>query len=139
MKAQKTYVVETVKNVLGSRYGDTVACLSSLTSVELEGVKSEVARAIIAGEVEYGKDKTNTSEVVAYARSMVMNHLKKAKELNGGLTAPKQGSIKGISADGSASGRRSTKELSPVVPEETHKGVNLSPLPDSLRAFVQSL
>lgn len=54
-----------------------------LSKDELENLKREVADSIIAGQIEYGKDASNVAEVRAYARSMVMNHLKKAKELNG--------------------------------------------------------
>src|ERR1041385_2293749 len=57
-----------------------------LSSAQLEAVKDAVMTGILLGNVEYSKDVTNRSEVRTYARSMVMNHLKKAKELNGGCS-----------------------------------------------------
>lgn len=87
MKSQKQAVVDEVVSVLGSSFvlGKDNA-LSLLTNAQLESIKHNIASAIFNGTVAYSKSVANRSEVVAYARSMVMNHLKKAKELNGGAT-----------------------------------------------------
>lgn len=87
MKSQKQAVVDEVVSVLGSSFvlGKDNA-LSLLTGVQLESIKRNIAQAISNGTVAYSKSVSNSSEVAAYARSMVMNHLKKAKELNGGST-----------------------------------------------------
>lgn len=84
MYGQKEAVVNQVKAYLGNSftpYKDIA--LVMLTKDQLESLKKNIADMIINGSIEYSKDRTNSSEVVSYARSMVMNHLKKAKELNG--------------------------------------------------------
>jgi hypothetical protein len=66
-----------------------------LTQDQLESIKSTMGQMIAAGNVDYGKDRTNLAEVRSYARSMVMNHLKKCKELNGNVEySSNPGSIK---------------------------------------------
>ena len=86
MKGQKEFVVDMIKTMVpGFQVGKDIALLS-LTHDQLEYIKSTVGAAMISGDVEYSKDRTNSAEVYSYARSMVMNHLKKAKELNGGNT-----------------------------------------------------
>jgi len=54
-----------------------------LTKTQLESLKNEIGCDILGGCIEYSKSLSDRAEVMAYARSMVMNHLKKAKELNG--------------------------------------------------------
>lgn len=122
MISQKDAVVQTVKSILGSRfvpYKDIA--LAVLTPSELESVKVSVGNAILAGTVTYGKDVTNTAEVRAYARSMVMNHLKKAKELNGNASAP-------VSAP----------EQKDAQPKTVH-GINMELLPEELKELVNRL
>ena len=84
-KSQKQAVVDEVVAALGSSFtlGKDNA-LSMLTKLQLHLIKTNVAHAILNGEVAYTKSVSNPTEVIAYAKSMVMNHLKKAKELNGG-------------------------------------------------------
>ena len=83
MKGQKQAVVQMVQTMLPnfSLYKDIA--LVMLTKDQLNNLKYEVAKAIIRGDVEYSKDMSRHDEIFAYSRSMVMNHLKKAKELNG--------------------------------------------------------
>lgn len=52
-----------------------------LTKDQLESLKKEIGDGLYNGTIEYGK--TDKNDVYQYARAMVMNHLKKAKELNG--------------------------------------------------------
>lgn len=86
MKGQKEAVIEAVEACLPGfvKYADIA--LMMLTQDQLESIKVSIARDIEAGVIEYGKDHLNWAEVRPYARSMVMNHLKKAKELNGNVT-----------------------------------------------------
>jgi hypothetical protein len=85
-KGQKEAVVELVCAVLGSSFVPGKAnALNLLTSSQLSAIKDAVCRDILSGAITYGKP-LNSREVKAYASSMVMNHLKKAKELNGGIS-----------------------------------------------------
>lgn len=124
-KSQKESVIDEVKDMythMGVPFvlGKTNA-LSGLPHSALETIKSRVADHIINGLVEYGKDATKTDEVRAYARSMVMNHLKKARELNGGVAY-------------TPSNKRSSGDS---VAKPKHSGIDKTLLPDSLRAFVE--
>lgn len=122
MKGQKQYVVESVQALIPNfRVGRDVA-LVMLTKDQLEYVKSMVGAAMISGDVDYGKDRTKSTEVYAYARSMVMNHLKKAKELNGGVTYGKTPS--------QIEEEKTTKSLS---------AFNTDIMPEDLREFVKTL
>ena len=83
MKGQKVAVVEKVKQLLPNFNPYKDIALVMLTNHQLELLKREIGDDILAGHIEYSKDNSDYTEVRAYARSMVMNHLKKAKELNG--------------------------------------------------------
>lgn len=98
-----------------------------LSSAQLEAIKASIGAGILSGNIEYSKDLTNTSEVRTYARSMVMNHLKKAKELNGGHSYVSNPSSSGVST---------TKT---VRVKDVPKGVNLDLIPEELKDFVKSL
>lgn len=100
-----------------------------LSSAQLEAVKTAIGNGILAGTIEYSKDLTKTSEVRSYARSMVMNHIKKAKELNGGhsyVSSPNSGSN---------ASPRTVRVKEKIAP----KGVNLDLLPEDLQEFVKGL
>ena len=103
--------------------------LLKLSSAQLEAVKTAIGSGIIAGNIEYSKDPTKTTEVRSYARSMVMNHIKKAKELNGGNSYVSNPSS---SSNGSPKTVRVKEKLAP-------KGVNLDLLPEELAEFVKTL
>lgn len=126
---QKEAVVEAVLLQLPTfqKYKDNAILL--LTTAQLEQVKDYVGSAIMSGLIEYSKDKTNTAEVRSYSRSMVMNHLKKAKELNGGHTYISNPS------SSSAPGTPVVRVKAKVAP----KGVNPDLLPEDLREYVKSL
>ncbi len=118
MKKQKDAVVEEVKNILGSKftpYQDNA--LSLLSADELEFLKNRVTNLISVGAVAYSKDASLFHEVQTYARSMVMNHLKKAKELTGGVQSPNV----------------------PKKAKEPVNQINEDILPDSLKEFVRTL
>ncbi len=76
MKSQKQAVIDEVVSMYGQMsvpfvQGGTNA-LAGLPEPALETIKANIGKAILAGTVEYSKDKSNPNEVMAYARSMVM-------------------------------------------------------------------
>jgi len=83
MKGQKQAVVEKVQMYLPNFNLYKDIALVMLTRDQLESLKHEVGQDIIHGAIDYSKDRNASHEVFSYARSMVMNHLKKARELNG--------------------------------------------------------
>jgi hypothetical protein len=109
------------------KYVDNAILL--LSTSQLESIKSAIQTGIMLGNIEYSKDKTNSAEVRSYARSMVMNHLKKAKELNGGHSYTSSG------ASTSSPVPRTVRTKVKVAP----KGVNPDLLPEELREFVKTL
>ena len=121
MKGQKQAVVEAVQRMLPNFNLYKDIALVMLTKNQLESLKHEIGQGIYLNQIEYGKDSTNGAEVFAYARSMVMNHLKKAKELNGNQ-------IYGVG---------------PAVvqskPSKALSGLNMDILSEDLRSFVKTL
>lgn len=124
MIKQKDFVVSEVKRVLGTRFVSyTTNALLVLSANELELVKESTLHAILSGQVEYGKSNDTLANIKVYARSMVMNHLKKCRELNGNLVYSKStGETKAIKAD-------------PVAP----KGIVSTVLPKELQEYVKGL
>lgn len=128
VKSQKDAVVEEVIKQLPTfvKYKDNALLL--LTRSDLNLVKINIAHRILNGEISYGKDLSKPAEVHAYARSMVMNHLKKARELNGGSSYYQTRSI------------ATTVTQSPTLPKiKAPKGVNLTLLPEELKELVLKL
>lgn len=126
MKSQKQAVIDEVVAQLPGFVQGTDNALLKLSAAQLETIKQNVLAGIQLGNIEYSKDKTLLAEVRPYARSMVMNHLKKAKELNGGfkMVTPAE------------SGEPKTTR---VKLKEAPKGVDPSLLPDDLKDFAKSL
>ena len=125
---QKAAVIEEVLLFLPTFKVGTDNALLALSSADLESIKSSIQMRIMSGNIEYSKDPTNQNEVRTYARSMVMNHLKKAKELNGGhayVAAPSN----------SPAASKTVRVKDPKVP----KGVDVSLLPEDLQEFVKTL
>lgn len=84
MIGQKEAVVSAVKAILGTRFvPNQDRALDLLTEEQIENIKELMFSGIMNGSIEYAKDKTDEKAVKTYARSMVMNHLKKTKVLNG--------------------------------------------------------
>jgi pyruvate-formate lyase len=130
MQSQKDAVVELVKIKLGATftpYQDNA--LAALTPSQLNEIKEEVGQKILNSLVSYGKDNTKIGEVMAYARSMTMNHLKKARELNGGVAHQV------VSSSGQNAGSNKVKNVN----TETFKGIDLSLLPEDLKDYVRTL
>ena len=121
MKGQKQAVVEMVRAALPNFNLYKDIALVMLTNTQLEHLKVDIGRGIIAGTIEYGKDAGKPGEVYAYSRSMVMNHLKKAKELNGNQ-------VYGVG---------------PAVvqskPLKAMASLNMDLLPEDLKAFVRTI
>lgn len=130
---QKDAVIEAVILALPNfnKYQDNA--LSLLSAADLEAIKGSITNQILNGTVEYSKDNTNVAEVRSYARSMVMNHLKKAKELNGGQAYVGNTSNSGIAdVNNTNTPRIKSVKLAP-------KGVNPDILPEELREYVKTL
>ncbi|CAM6003857.1 unnamed protein product [Sphagnum balticum] len=121
MKGQKQAVLEAVQRMLPNFNLYKDIALVMLTKTQLESLKFEIGSDISNGYIEYSKDSNNGPEVFAYARSMVMNHLKKAKELNGNQ-------IYGV-------GPAAVQPRPPKALE----GLNKEILPEELREFISSL
>lgn len=138
MKGQKEAVIEEVLQQLPSfvKYQDNAILM--LSNAQLEVIKARVFFGITSRTIEYSKDPTNTSEVRTYARSMVMNHLKKAKELNGGhvyKTAPT--AVTG-DLDETGTSKHTPRTIRSKV-KIAPKGVNPDILPEELKEFVKTL
>jgi hypothetical protein len=76
-----------INEVLRALPGFNLGCEDALTFLDrtkLEFIKAQIVMGIRDGSIAYSKDRTDLAETLSYGRSMVMNHLKKAKELNGG-------------------------------------------------------
>jgi hypothetical protein len=128
-KGQKEAVVEEVMLALPTFVKGKDVAILMLSNLQLELIKTNIMNGIIGGTIEYGKDPANVTEVRTYARSMTMNHLKKAKELNGGVTL----SPSGVSSGGAVVRLRAKERTAP-------KGVNPDILPnDELKELAKSL
>jgi len=122
VKGQKECVVELVKHYLPNFVEYKDIALIMLTHDQREKIKNSLAVAITLGDVTYSKDPLNKVEVTAYARSCVMNHLKKAKELNGNqVYGQTQETIEA---------KKEQKKLS---------GIDMDSLPNDLKALVRGL
>ena len=93
--SQKQAVVDGVKYVLGTSFDPSLSAREQLSDEQLVAVKNYVSGMISAGGVEYSKDISNEKEVAKYVSGMVSNHLRKAKELNGGETYVPQSTGRG--------------------------------------------
>lgn len=129
MMGQKESVIEEILLQLPNfvKYQDNA--ILALSAAQLENVKANVMNGILNGLIEYSKDPNNHSEVRSYARSMVMNHLKKAKELNGGHAY-----ISNPSSSGAT-----TSPVVRIKAKVAPKGVNPDLLPEDLKEYVKSL
>jgi hypothetical protein len=121
-QGQKEAVVFLVKQALPGFVPFKDVALVHLSASQLEAIKAEVLSGIRAGLIEYGKDPTNNSEVIPYARSMVMNHLKKAKELNGNNAL-----------------RANTAMVQSIKQPKVTSKIQMDLLPDDLKEFVNTL
>jgi len=128
-RGQKEAVIMEVKSILPNFIPFQNKAILMLSNPQLEVIKTRIAGGIAAGTIEYSKDPSHHAEVVSYARSMVMNHLKKAKELNGGLSY----------TPNSVSSGSATPSVSRSKEKSAPKGVDLDLVPEELKDFVKSL
>lgn len=82
--SQKQAVVDGVKGVLGSNFDPSVPAKQQLSSSQISSIRDTIVSGITAGSVVYKGDNTNTAKVKSYVSGLISNHLRKAKELNGG-------------------------------------------------------
>jgi hypothetical protein len=133
---QKDAVVAEVKNQLPNfvPYKDNAILL--LSGTQLDIIKTNIYSGIVNGLIEYSKSVANVTEVRAYARSMVMNHLKKAKELNGGCAYKAGNTNSTVSANASNIPiSRPVRTKVKIAP----KGVNPDLLTAELQEYVRTL
>lgn len=123
MKGQKAAVIDEVLVQLPNFVKYKEKAILALSNTQLEAVKENVRAGIQSGFIEYSKSLSDIGEVRTYARSMVMNHLKKAKELNGNMIPGQAGS-----------GPKAVKLKDP-----TSKGVDLALLDDDFKEYLQKL
>jgi len=129
-KGQKEAVVEQVLLAIPEFILRSDNALTMLSLQQLNDIKANIFNGIINSTIDYGKDPNNRIEANSYARSMVMNHLKKAKELNGGNVL-KQSTIV-TQSNIVAHVPKLKNKLAP-------KGVSLDLLPEDLKEFAMSL
>ena len=124
MIKQKDFVISEVKRILGTKFTPFVTkAILTLSANELELIKESTFNAILAGTVDYSKPNDSYADKRTYARSMVINHLKKSRELNGNLVYS------------NATGQTKAVKANPVGP----KGINTSVLPEELQEYVRQL
>jgi hypothetical protein len=126
---QKEAVVEQVLLEMPTFKRHVDNAILVLSNQQLENIKANIFNGIINGVIEYGKNPNNHAEARSYARSMVMNHLKKAKELNGGHTYSSN------TAGPSPSSPKTVRVKAAIAP----KGVNPELLTEELKEFVKTL
>ena len=133
MKGQKESVIDEVVAHQPTFQMCKDNAILTLSAKDLESIKSNIFTGIVNGTIEYSKDRTKIAEVRLYARSMVMNHLKKAKELNGGNVYINNSSV--VHADSNALSVKPVRTKVKVAP----KGVDPSLLPEELQEYVKTL
>lgn len=93
--SQKESVVNQVKSILGSSFDPSIPAREQLDEDQLKTVKANIVSGILAGSVDFKKETTDEKEISRYVSGMVSNHLRKAKELNGGNTYAPQSTGRG--------------------------------------------
>lgn len=130
-KTQKQSVVEEVLSALPGFNLNKDNAILHLTNQQLENIKANIMNGIINGIIDYSKDVNNHAEVRSYARSMVMNHLKKAKELNGGYAF--------VTSNSGTNNHNTISHTSRVKLNIAPKGVNIDILPQELKELCLTL
>jgi len=124
MKSQKQAVVDEVAKTLGNSFvfGKDVA-LSLLSTFDIDRICDSITDSICAGHVTYSKPTTIKRNVRIYVKSMVMNHLKRASSLNGGMRKK----------------ALTSKHVPRSASQPLPKGIDLNILPDYLVDLAVSL
>lgn len=136
-KSQKQAVIDEVLVHLPTFQLGKDSALSMLSPTQLNTIKDTIRDNILNGDITYSKDLSNRSEVQSYARSMVMNHLKKAKELNGGqgIVIVANPVANPSSTVSHRNVRVSLNKSKPIAP----KGVKVDLLTEDLKEYVKIL
>ena len=121
MVGQKQAIISSIKQILPNFIPYKDIALVMLTNQQLENLKFEIGADILSRKIEYSKPLSDKAEVMAYARSMVMNHLKKARELNGNQ-------VYGVGP-----------AVAAVKQPKALATLNIDILPDDLKEFVKTL
>ena len=82
--SQKDAVVKQVKAILGSSFDPTKPVKELLTKSQIIEVRANVVAEIMAGNIAYSLDISDEAGMATYVAGLVSNHIRKAKELNGG-------------------------------------------------------
>ena len=83
MKKQVTAVVDEVKTTLGNNYDINVKASTLLSKEQVVTIKEAIFNGLVNGEISYNGDLTDVAKVTTYSKSLVDNHLRKHKSLNG--------------------------------------------------------
>lgn len=82
---QKEAVVKITQEVLGDRFQPGMNVSSVLTKDDRKEIKRRVCTGIIQCHIKYSKTTYVVGDLLKYVNGMVDNHIRKAKELNGGI------------------------------------------------------
>jgi hypothetical protein len=134
--SQKQAVVNAISKVLGSSFiSGSTAVKSILTSDQLKQVRTLVFDGIKNGDVQINKSYDD-SGLQRYVNGMVDNHLRKAKELNGGTSYrpsstrasknvkdPQLSALKKLASSYSSGNPELTKVQAAIMARETELGI----------------
>lgn len=122
METQKEAVVRLVKARLGTNYDPTQACRDKLSKDDIETIRQEIVSGIKNQQIKYSGKASTDSALGRYVIGMITNHLRKTRELNGGL---KRSQI------------QTKKKDDNVVKVNENVSVDTSVLPDELAQQLQ--
>jgi hypothetical protein len=166
--SQKDAVVNAVTKILGKSFikGSTNA-KETLTEDQLTELRETIFKGVKAGDIAYNKDLSDDKAVRRYVNGMIDNHLRKAKELNGGTKYvvknagshsrdPQISALKKLAKNYSDGSAEQTKVLSAISNRESQlsaerqqavatkkresamKNIDTSILPPELQAALES-
>lgn len=83
--SQKDAVVAAVAKILGKSFVPGATNVKdSLTEDQLTELRESIFKGIKSGDITFNKEMTDDKALRRYVNGMIDNHLRKAKELNGG-------------------------------------------------------
>ena len=89
-------VINAVTNILGDEFTESETNAKEfLSSDHLSTIADEVTSGIFAGTVGFGGPTEDEGKVRSYVVSMISNHLRKSKKLNGGMKYESNGTGRG--------------------------------------------
>jgi hypothetical protein len=120
--SQKDAVINAVASILGDRFEPGINARELLSAEEITSVKNTVSNGILNGSVSFSKDVSDEKAVRRYVAGLVDNHLRKAKELNGGVKY----------AATTTRGPRANKAAK-TTSKSSNNGIDMSVLPTDLQ------